>query len=52
MTTSNAPVFTNSQIARFYEDVRKGLWRHDPAGKARREQDIIEASTQGRVMPG
>lgn len=48
----NAPVFTQSSIAKFYDEVRRGVWRNDPAGKAKREQEIVEASTQGRVIAG
>jgi len=50
--TGNDAVYSQSQIAKFYEDVRRGIWRNDPVGKARREADIVRAATEGRVMAG
>lgn len=50
--TDNGAVYTQSQIAKFYEDVRRGVWRNDPAGKARREADIVKAATEGRIRAG
>lgn len=50
--TGDTPVYTQSRIQRFYEDVRKGVFRNNPAEKARIEAEIVRAATEGRVMSG
>ncbi len=43
------PVYTRQEIARFYADVRKGLWAGREADKSRIEMDIFAAQSDGRI---
>ena len=44
-------VYTRSEIATFYEDVRKGAYRGREADKQAIERDIFNAQKQGRLRP-
>lgn len=44
-------VYTRSEIAAFYEDVRKNAYRGRDAEKVAIERDIFNAQKQGRVRP-
>ena len=47
------PVYSQTQIAAFYEDVRRGVYRGTGAAdRARIEQDIIAAAGEGRIVAG
>jgi hypothetical protein len=44
-------VYTRSEIATFYEDVRKGAYRGRDADKQAIERDIFNAQKTGRLRP-
>lgn len=43
------PTYTRSEIAKFYADVRKGLWVGHEVEKTRIERDIFAAQNDGRI---
>jgi len=47
---STASQWTEAQIAEFYRDVQSGVYRNDPAKKARIENDIFAAQKAGRIV--
>lgn len=48
-TSVSKPSFTRAQIAKFYDDVRKGAYRGRETEKSQYEREIFEAQAQGRV---
>ena len=48
---SEKRMWTSNQIARFYNDVRKGVYRGREAEQQRTENDIFDAAREGRVRP-
>jgi hypothetical protein len=42
-------LWTNREIAKFYDDMRRGVYKDNIADAARIEQDIFAAQTEGRV---
>ena len=43
-------VYTHQEIAAFYRDVQKGLYKNNPAEKEAIERDIIAAGPEGRIL--
>jgi hypothetical protein len=43
------PTYTRREIAKFYEDVRKGLWAGRETMKSQIEADIFAAQSDGRI---
>jgi hypothetical protein len=54
--TSSAPLpntkatYTEADLARFYADVRRGVYRNRPDEQSRIEQEIIQAGAEGRIQ--
>lgn len=42
-------LWTQREIAKFYDDIRRGTYKDDVAGAARIEQDIFSAQVEGRI---
>jgi hypothetical protein len=43
------PQYTRDQVTQFYNDVARGKYRHNPEEARRIEQEILAATTEGRV---
>jgi hypothetical protein len=50
--SSEKPVYTGAQIAKFYDQHRRGAYRGREAEWARQEQDFYLAQKEGRVIGG
>lgn len=48
-TQNNAKQYSASDIAKFYEDVRKGMYKGKEAERDRIERDIFSAQREGRI---
>jgi hypothetical protein len=46
------PVYTESQVRAFYEDMTKGRFRNNPEKAVRMDQEITAAAAEGRIVKG
>lgn len=44
-------IWTGANIAEFYRDVNRGVYRNNPAGQQQTEADIFLAQSEGRIAP-
>lgn len=49
---NQAKTYARSDISKFYDDYRRGLYRGKEAEYAQIEQDIVAASREGRIVAG
>ena len=49
-TDANKKTYTQAQIRTFYEEVRRGLWKHRPKEQADMDMEIALASKEGRIV--
>jgi hypothetical protein len=46
----NQRTYTTADISKFYDDVRKGVFRGREEEKGRLERDIFSAQQEGRIL--
>lgn len=51
-TPAEKPIWSNTEIAKFFDDVRRGVFAGRDAEKQRLERDIIAAAGEGRIRNG
>lgn len=49
-TDANKKTYTQAQIRTFYDEVRRGLWRHRPKEQADMDLEIALAYKEGRIV--